>query len=197
MAYAMLKGLGAPREVSAATIDAQAGKGASASGCTISNVTVSASRVEFDRLDEGLPFNVGLFFNLRYAFVPLPDELNRYMLTVTGLAAGKYEIRVNDRSLGAFAAEALGKGVNIASATADAWVPGGPWDAQGWALNYLTEARNETVSVLKYQREYLETNPDRESMMRDVAAINAKLEQAQRRIAKPVTYHFVIAPASK
>jgi len=115
------------------------------------------------------------------------------MLTVAGLSGGKYEIKVNDRSLGSFTAEQLGKGVNIASATSDGWTPGGPWDAQGWSLNYLTEARNETVSVDKYQNEYLKTNPDRESILKQVEAINAKIEEAQRAVAKPATYHFVIA----
>src|SRR5262249_5281209 len=142
IAYAILKGLGAPEVVSAATIDAKAASGRG-EGCRITNVTASADRVEFDRLDEGLPFNQGLFFNLRYRFVRLPDEMNRYTLTVKNLKPGKYTITAEGRALGSFAADQLEKGINIASATADGWEPGGPWDAQAWSLNFLTDARNE------------------------------------------------------
>ena len=90
-----------------------------------------------------MPFNQGLFFNLHYFCIPLPDEMNRYMLTVTNLKPGKYDLTANGRGLGSLTADQLTAGVNIASATADAWQPGGPWDAQGWALNFLTDARNE------------------------------------------------------
>ena len=196
MAYAILKGLGAPREVSSATVDGGNGKLAAQDGCKITNVTVVDDGVGFDRLDDGLPFNQGLFFNLRYRFIPLPDEMNRYTLTVTNLKPGKYAIMADDRGLGSFSAEQLAAGVNLASATADGWQPGGPWDAQAWALNYLTDARNNAVELEKTQHQYLETNPQRDEIARDVAEINRQIEAAQRRVAKPQTYHFVIRPAA-
>ena len=117
------------------------------------------------------------------------------MLAVKNLKPGKYDIHVNDRGLGTFTSDQLEKGVNIASATADGWIPGGPWDAQGWALNFLTESRNEAVNVDKTQNEYLKTNADREAIVKQIAEINTRIEEAQRAVAKPVQYHFVIKPA--
>jgi lysophospholipase L1-like esterase len=193
MAYAILKGLGAPALVSSATIDGSTVT--AAEDCKIDHVAASGDGVEFDRLDEGLPFNQGLFFNLRYRFIPLPEEMNRYMLRVKNLKPGKYDMTADGRALGSFTAEQLASGVNIASATADGWQPGGPWDAQGWSLNYLTEARNEAVSVDKYSKEYLSGNPSREEVLKQIADINARIEEAQRAVARPSVYHFVVRAA--
>ena len=196
MAYAILKGLGAPREVSSVMIDAASGE-ADASGCKVTSVTASRDGVDFYRLDEGLPFNQGLFFGLRYRFIPLPDEMNRYMLTVTNLKPGKYAVTADDRALGTFSADQLRRGLNLASATADGWQPGGPWDAAAWALNYLTESRNEAANVDKLSGEYLKTHPNRDEILAKVANINSRLEQCQRAVARPATYHFVVRAAKE
>lgn len=196
MAYAILKGLHAPADVSSATIDAAAATSLAASGCAISNVSGGPDHIAFDRLDEHLPFNQGLFFALRFRFIPIPEELNRYMLTVKNLKAGKYDLKVSGRAVGTFSADDLSRGVNLASATADGWEPGGPWEAQAWVLNHLTDARNEAVSVEKFERLYLQSNANRDGILRRVAAINDQLEQAQRAVARPVTYHFSVARAA-
>ena len=191
MAYAILKGLSAPRDVSSATIDAARGV-ANQDACQITNLQATPEQVSFYRLDKGLPFNQSLFFNLRYRFIPLPDEMNRYMLTVTNLKPGRYTITADDRALGTFTAEQLAAGVNLASATADGWQPGGPWDAQGWALNDLTDSRNEAANVEKMSADYLKTNPGRDEILAKIANINSRLEQVQRAVARPALYHFVV-----
>ena len=53
--------------------------------------------LEFSRLDRGLPFNYGIFYGLNYRYVPVPDQLNRYTLTVTNLPKGQYEVTANGR----------------------------------------------------------------------------------------------------
>jgi lysophospholipase L1-like esterase len=195
MGYAILKGLGGLRDVSSATIDARSGA-AEGSGCAISRVTTSDGGVEFDRLDEGLPLNFGLFGALKFRFIPVPDQLNRYMLTVKGLAAGgKYELTVSERKVGTFSAEQLAGGVNLSSATADPWQPGGPWEAQAWLVNMLTDARNSEVAPEKFFEDYLKQNPNRAQIARQTAEANGRIEALQRETAKPVTYHFVIRPA--
>src|SRR5262249_39830567 len=62
MAFAILKGLGAPAEVSSATIHADGPRIVSASGCRVTNASGDAAggRLEFDRLDDGLPVNFGV-----------------------------------------------------------------------------------------------------------------------------------------
>ena len=92
-----------------------------------------------------MPLNYGLFFTLNFRFVPIPDQLNRYLLSVKNLAAGRYTVTVDGRKLGTFTAQQLARGANIASSTANAWQPGGPWDAQATVLKSLTEARDKIM----------------------------------------------------
>ena len=101
----------------------------------------TTARLEFDRFDDGLPINFGLFGALQFRYVPVPEELNRYMLTVKNLSEGRYDVAADDRPLGQFTARKLAEGVNLSSATADGWEPGGPWDAQAWILKDMTEAQ--------------------------------------------------------
>jgi lysophospholipase L1-like esterase len=99
MAYAILKGLGAPAEVSSVSVDAKESKLLAASGCKVSDIAASADGVEFTRLDEGLPLNGETFFALHFRFVPIHDQLNRYLLQVKSLADGKYDVIVDDRKV--------------------------------------------------------------------------------------------------
>lgn len=196
MAFVILMGLGAPAEVSSATINAGDGL-ASASGCKISNLKINEHEVEFDRLDEGLPLNFGMLQGLKYRFIPIPDELNRYMLKVDGLGSGNYEVRVDGRVVGTYSGEQLAAGVNLSSASPDPWIPGGTWDGQAWLLNMLTHARAELTTSQRFATDYLKEQPNRKEIDEQTARAIEQLESLQRRMAKPVPYHFVVVPAKK
>ena len=195
MALAILKGLGAPRDVSSVVIDSAAPRVESAVGCAATELSGGMQGVSFTRLDRGLPLNFGLFGALKYRFIPIPDGINRYLLTVKGLSAGKYDVAASGRKLGAFTDEQLAAGVNLASATADPWQPGGPWEAQAWLVNMLTDARNDAVGPDKFFDDYLKQNPNRGAIAKQTADVNAAIEALQRETAKPVPYTFVVKPA--
>ena len=195
MAFAILKGLGAPRDVSSVVIDATGPRVESAEGCAATDVSLDHGELRFTRLDRGLPLNFGLFGALRYRFIPIPDQINRYLLTVKGLSPGKYDVTASGRKLGAFTDKQLAAGVNLASATADPWQPGGPWEAQAWLVNMLTDARNDAVGPDKFFDDYLKQNPNRAAVAKQTADVNASIESLQRETAKPVPYHFVVKPA--
>ncbi|HPD32682.1 MAG TPA: GDSL-type esterase/lipase family protein [Phycisphaerae bacterium] len=200
MGFAILKGLGAPAEVSSVTIDAAAGRVAEASGCKVSELKVTTETVEFDRLDEGLPFNLGPLGALQFRFIPIPDQLNRYMLAVKGLSPGRYQLTVAGREVGTWPVERLAEGLNISSATPDGWVPGGPWDAQAATLIMLTDSRNQMVQAEKLSAMYLGGNPNLGDVWRKITDINERMESLQRTVAKPVPYRFVLKrlpPASR
>ncbi|MFO1484924.1 MAG: SGNH/GDSL hydrolase family protein [Verrucomicrobiaceae bacterium] len=192
MAVAILKGLGAPSDVSSAEIDASSSKVSSAVGCTVSNVHADAGGIAFDRLDEGLPLNFGTFGALQFFAVPVPEQLNRYMLTVRGLAVGKYELRAGGRELGKFTAQQLAGGLNISSMTANGWEPGGPWDAQAAALKMVTDARMEIVGSQSYTDLFLANHPGMDAVRAETKATLERLETLQRKIAAPVTVHFEV-----
>ncbi len=196
MGYAILKGLGAPAEVSSVTIDAPAAKVTAQQSCQIAGVKNTGGTIEFDRLDEGLPLNQGPLWGLQFRFIPIPDELNRYMLTVQNLDSGRYELLADGRPLGTFAHDQLSRGVNISSATVDGWVPGGPWDAQATVLKRLTDARDELAVAQLFERAFDSQNPTGETQAGEAKAINEQLEDLQRATARPRTYHFMIRAAT-
>jgi lysophospholipase L1-like esterase len=196
MAYAILKGLGAPADVSSVEIDAKSAKVAHSSGCTVSDVSGDETRLEFTRLDEGLPLNGETFFALHFRFVPIPEELNRYMLTVTSLPPGKYEVAADDRVVGSYSAEQLAKGVNLCSATPDPWLPGGPWSAQANILHSLTESRDKLDMARMLARYHLDGRDVPKELMPEARQANAEMEEMQRLVARPRLYRFVVRPAA-
>src|SRR5215212_7338733 len=143
MAYAMLKGLGAPADVSSATVDGTSGNVLAEDNCVISKIIRTTNGIAFTRLDRGLPLNLGTFSALNYRWVPIPENINRYLLSVTNLPRGDYEIRAEGRLLGKVSAQRLARGLNISSMTANGWEPGGPWDAQSDIVKELVDARDK------------------------------------------------------
>jgi lysophospholipase L1-like esterase len=200
MAFAILKGLGAPQEVSAASVDSNGPKVISAKGCRVSNLRGQIGdkdgNLEFDRLDDGLPVNFGLFGALQFRFVPIPDELNRYMLTVASLPPGRYDVLVEGRPLGAWSDKQLAAGLNIASATADGWEPGGPWDAGARVLISMTDARDQIANAERFLDHYLPKHPDRIELHTQSREINVRIEALQRALLKPRSFHFVVRHAA-
>jgi lysophospholipase L1-like esterase len=195
MAYAILKGLGAPADVSSVRIDAAEPKLLDAAGCRVSEVVRKDGELGFTRLDEGLPFNHGLFYAFNYRFVPVPDELNRYLLAVDNLPEGRYEVRADGRGVGTFTARQLAAGVNIASATADGWQPGGPWDAQASVLQALTDARHQLALAGALAKGYLSEGPLPEELSRRAGPTDDELVALQRLAARPRPYRFLIRKA--
>ena len=191
MAYAILKGLGAPELVSSATIDAATRTVTDATGCRISDIETSPGSLRFTRLDEGLPFNNGLFSSLSYRFVPM-DELSGYRLAALNLPAGKYQLTVSGREIGTYRSAQLARGINIASATANVWQPGGPWDAQATSLKSLTDARHDIDVSARLAAAYLPESAFIPPLNEQSAHANERIVQMQRLVARPRPYQFVL-----
>jgi lysophospholipase L1-like esterase len=113
MAWAILKGLGAPAAVSRAEIAAPAGTVAAAEHCTISNVKVADSGLTFDRLDEALPMPIDARGEQALKLAPVLDDLSRYEVRVTGLAPGNYEVKIDGESVARVSNDKLAEGLNL------------------------------------------------------------------------------------
>ena len=192
MAFAILKGLGAPADVSAVRIDAAEPKLSSADGCTVSDLRSEGGVLTFTRHDQGLPFNYGIFYGLNYRYVPVPDELNRYVLRVANLPAGKYEVTADGRSAGTFTADQLSAGANIASSTPDPWASGGPWNAQADVLKSLTDARHEVGLADTHARIDLPGSAVAGELGKQAGAFDERIVEMQRTVARPRPYKFVV-----
>jgi hypothetical protein len=188
----MLKGLGAEAEVSDAVVDVAAEKVVSASGCKVTGVKKRSDGVTFVRKDVGLPINLGVLSALQYQFVPVPDTLNGYRLTVKGLAAGRYTISVEGRGLGTWDAKQLAEGLNISSATADGWQPGGPWDAQSDIVKEIVDARDKLWMGGQVRLQYNNANPKAKALATEFQRLDEKLTELARAQAKPYPYRFEV-----
>jgi hypothetical protein len=197
MAFAILKGLDAPADVSSASINAMDGKVTMSKQCTISKIERRDDLLRFIRTDARLPLNLSPLWMLQGMYIPIGNELNRYMLSILNLAPGKYEIFANDRPLGTWSAEALSQGVNLASATADPWVPGGPWDAQGHAVKVFTDMRDELASARQGLDQTLKSHPRIKALETETDRIEKSIVKLQRDIARPIPVEYVIKKSSK
>ncbi len=192
MAFAILKGLDAPADVSSATVDSANSSVLATQHCRITNVRRTTNELAFTRLDERLPLNLAPLWMLHGMFIPFGDELNRYFLAVKNLSAGRYEVLAGPRPLGAWTADALGRGINIASATADPWQAGGSWDAQAHAVKIFTDMRDEVVFARRGMTNHLTAHPRLETLRANTEAIEASLVELQREIVRPVPVAFTI-----
>lgn len=192
MAYAILKGLGAPEEVSSAIIDAEGGASVGTTGCSISEISKRDGGIFFVRMDDVLPLTLGSFSAFDFRWVPIPGGIDRYLLTIKSLATGNYQIEVEGRQLGKASAEQLARGINISAMTADAWQPGGPWDAQSVAVKELVDARDKLWMSGKMNELYLESHPAHSQLVTQTKALDNQLVALQRALAKPYPYRFHI-----
>lgn len=192
MAFAILKGLGAPANVSHAAVDAQSQRVLTATGCRVTGLHGGPDAVRFDRLDDGLPVNFGVFGALQFQYIPIPDELDRYLLTVKNLRAGSYDVLADSRALGTFSAQQLAETVNICSSTADGWEPGGPWDAQAGALIRVTDARHELLESQRQLDHFLPSHPDQKRLHAETKAALERLEALQRTLVRPRPFRFEV-----
>ena len=137
MAASILKGLSFPSLVSSAEIDAASGKVVAAKNCMVENVAKKDGGLSFSRLDGALPFFPADAVSI-LPHAPILEELNDYRLKVTGLAPGKYEVRVGGKKIAELTAEQLAAGANLASGA----LTDGPIADQAKAVRAAVENKN-------------------------------------------------------
>ncbi len=114
MGYIFLRAQGVPQVVATIGIDAKKGKASGAVNCTIGDVKAGPTNVNFDCTEKALPLVVPDEAKAALALVPFMRELNEEKLVVTGLAAGSYELKIDDVIVGEYSADSLKAGVNLA-----------------------------------------------------------------------------------
>lgn len=192
MAYAILKGLGAPDVVSSARIDFQKGKVLELANCEIVDLHKSDQSITFTRLDAGLPLNRGTFSALDYRWIPIPDGLNRYLLQIDHLPSGKYSIEADGRPVHTVTADELARGINMASMTADPWQPGGPWNVQSDIVKELVDARDKLLQAERLEQAFESSRFLAPAGGEAYKSLDVPLIQLQRQTARPRPYAFEI-----
>lgn len=81
---------------------------------SVENVKIHADGVSFDYSPHALPFPVDGTYLEAEKFYPVTRTLNQEILCVSGLRKGEYTLTADGKSLGAFSASALSRGINLA-----------------------------------------------------------------------------------
>jgi hypothetical protein len=119
MAYEFLKAQNASPIVASVKVDAAKGAVLENANCEVGALQAADGKVSFDFLPRSLPLPVNDEYCRAEKVIPLTDSLNREMLTVQGLAQGRYALLLDDKNAGEFPAEELAAGVNIATLEAN------------------------------------------------------------------------------
>ncbi|MGO8698060.1 MAG: SGNH/GDSL hydrolase family protein [Limisphaerales bacterium] len=199
MAWAILKGVGAPADVSEAAISLPDGTVGASEHCAISNVKVADGGLSFDRLDECLPMPIDARAQAALKLAPVLDDLSRYQLRVTGLAAGNYEVKIDGEAATRVSSEKLAEGLNLSD------LPG-PITAQGRKILDLVFHKNDVFfhrwrDVQLYNLPSWADNPtSAEWRKAELAKLDGQIGELESQIdeaRKPVVHHFEIKPAAQ
>ena len=114
MAYYILKGQGVSGTVAALSLDAAQGQATAQENCQITDLRCQGGTVSFSCTEAALPYPVLPAAEEALKWVPFMADLNREMLTVTGLSAGQYTVLVDGQPVAAVADTELAAGVNLA-----------------------------------------------------------------------------------
>jgi hypothetical protein len=197
MAAALLKDLGAQGFVSSATVDA-AGKVADSKGCTIDAVKAADGKLEFDRLDECLPFPIPEDARAVLPLYPTILELSQYTLKVSGLKAGNYVLKINGIPTATLSAKELEAGVNLtAYGPAAGAKEVNPIAAQSKAVLAAVSAKEGIVGNWRGLSQKAHAKDAPAELKDQLAALTKKVEEADvkiREAAKPQKLHFEIVP---
>lgn len=112
MAAVILKGLGAGGEVSSATVSAD-GKIGETKGCKISDVSAEGGKLSLTRLDETGFWPVLSSGKAAFDLLPSGLDLSQYLLKVTGLPEGEYNISIDGKPAAKATSKQLAEGWNM------------------------------------------------------------------------------------
>ncbi len=115
MAWLFLKAQGAPARVSDVTVDAAAARATKSLNAEVTAVAKRGGGVAFTTLEKSLPYPLDPAAQPALELLPIVKDLNQELLTVTGLAAGRYELRIDGAAVGQYSAAELAAGVNLAT----------------------------------------------------------------------------------
>jgi lysophospholipase L1-like esterase len=194
MAEALLKAWNAPAVVTDVEIDAAAGRVAHAENTAVSDLKKD-SGLSWTQLDNALPLPINLE-NKEIALVvrssDLIQALDQEELHVTGLAPGKYQLKIDGGDAGTFSDQEFLAGVNLALLPT-------PMLKQAQAVYELTVEHNDLHSArwhnlqVPFQTDPL---PDLEPGLQIMDKLEGEIVQRQRAIAQPKPHHFEVLQIS-
>jgi lysophospholipase L1-like esterase len=189
MAEALLKAWHAPSVVTRVVVEGDKSSVAEQTNTEVSGLRRTSSTISWTQLDRALPLplpakELDPGMGTVLADSDLVDALDREDLRVTGLLAGKYELRIDDRVIGAFSAEQFSAGINLALRET-------PMLQQAGIVAMDTEGRNRIESdYLELTRKTMK-DLESEAALKLLAAMQ-EAAQKQKADAAPVAHRYSV-----
>ena len=143
MAEALLKGWNAPAVVSAVTIDGRAGTALDAQNAAVNQVTKDNRALRWTETENSLPLAFirdNATQDLLLKVSDIQEQLNQESLRVVNLDPGSYTLTLDETSLGAFQAQELQQGINLADYQT-------PMRRQSQEVGWLIRDRDEAHAI--------------------------------------------------
>ena len=191
MAWAILKQLNAPALVSCCGIDLSRwfflSKVVCRKNCEISNLKVSGGAVSFDRLDGALPMPIDTRAVAALKIASVTDDLNRYVLKVSGLKAASYDLAIDGLKVATLTKEELDQGFNLAALST-------PNSVQAMQVLDLVFKKNN-VYFERWRKVQLANGPAEKlaELDKQIADYEAQINAARA----PKRHHFELKPVAK
>lgn len=190
---AVLEGLGASGEISAATVDGRT-LTAQSRGCRVSDITRRGGAILFGRQDACVPMPMP-----NAAIASLGAKYNRVMLRMAGLAVGDYELSIDGRQWGRLTDEELRDGVNLASRPSALYSP--PYDEYLRKVRALDDMAARIADIACYKLPGWVKQADFERQREAAIARQVEeLEEAQSQLHclfQPKPHQFEVRPVDK
>jgi len=192
MAGALLKAWNAPGLVSSVEIDAAGRRLANSENALVTELKVG-DKITWTQTDGALPLFIDLSdppTSLAIKSSDFMETLNRQILKVTGLPAGRYTLRIDGSEVRTFSHSELEQGVNLAGLET-------PMRAQAQQVHALTLKHNNIHYArwrslqVPLQEDKLSTLP---AALSAVDAVEAELVRRQRALAQPTAHRFELVP---
>jgi len=195
MAAALLKDLGADGFVSTVSIDAD-GKVAGAKGCQIDGVKADGGKIEFDRLDERLPFPIPDEARQVLPFYPTVLDLSQYTIQISGLKGSRYALKINGVPAASLSGKDLEAGVNLtALGPTPETKEANPIVAQMRAILGAVSAKEGIVGQWRSLSQKAHAAAADPALKDQLNSLTKKVEEADAKIreaAKPQKLHFEV-----
>jgi lysophospholipase L1-like esterase len=189
MAATLAKSWGLSPIVSSVRIDASNAKVTAGQNARVEDLAIADGKLQWTQIDDALPLPLNLEDPMIQFVLGASDlaAMDQQVLRVEGLAAARYELRIDGHAIASFSREQLATGVNMALYST-------PMEGQSKDVDGLEQKRtrlDETHFILAVEKPQVEGVSGATDVMR---AKDEELAKEQHKSAQPKPHHFELNP---
>jgi hypothetical protein len=189
LAAALARSWGLSPVVSSVKIDAATAKTVQIKNSQVADLKASDGKLLWSQTDDALPLPLQLDDGMIQFVLSVSDlaTMDRQMLSVIGLRAAQYTLKIDEKMIGSFTREQLSSGVNLALYAT-------PMESQAKGVDGIERKRTEldqAYFLLAIEDPKVANAADAVS---ELESKDEALAAEQRKAAQPVLHRFEISP---